>query len=179
MNNGFLLTTNRIYTYINKLEKLYNKKLLDIKETSIELFVKTFEIRQGLFVDRHGHVKLKYNDRTIDYTINNYYEQMKKIIESKTEMESDTKIESVMPIFNSYFKIQNRYNISLDVFKKGSSYLKRHGLTNYIKELNAYIKDLDTLYSNLDIYDSIFQKMNTLNDDKIEIRQVFINIINE
>ena len=179
LNNGFLLTTNRIYTYINKLEKLYNKKLLDIKETSIELFVKTFEIRQGLFVDRHGHVKLKYNDRTIDYTINNYYEQMKKIIESKTEMESDTKIESVMPIFNSYFKIQNRYNISLDVFKKGSSFLKRQGLTNYIKELNAYIKDLDTLYSNLDIYDSIFQKMNTLNDDKIEIRQVFINIINE
>jgi hypothetical protein len=115
----------------------------------------------------------------MNYTINNYYEQMKKIIESKTEMESDTKIESVMPIFNSYFKIQNRYNISLDVFKNGSSYLKRHGLTNYIKELNSYIKDLDTLYSNLDIYDSIFQKMNTLNDDKIEIRQVFINIINE
>ena len=179
-NFQLLLTTKSIYTYINKLEQLYNKNLLDIKETSIELFIKTFEIRQGLFVDRRGRVKLKYNDRTLGYTINNYYEKMKKIIESKTEKESDTKIESVMPIFNYYFKMeQNRYNISLDVFRNGSSYLKRHRLTNYIKELNTYIKDLDTLYSKLDIYDSIFQKMNTLNDYKIEIRQMYINIKNE
>ena len=175
-NFKLLLTKRNIYAYINKLEKLYNKNLLDIEESSIDLFVKTFETRQGTFIDKHGREKIKYNDRTHGYTMKYYYERMKKIIESKTETESDTKIESVMPIFNSYIKAQKilkKYRLFHEPPPEWAAFY-----TRYIKTLNGYIKDLSALYSKLDIYDSIFQKMNTLNDEKIEIRQMILNINN-
>ena len=106
--------------------------------------------------------------------IADYYEEMKK--KSQTEKESDTKIESVMSIFNSYIMKQQRIMKTKKWFNTPPVWTAVY--SKYIKELNAYIKDIKALYSKLDIYDSIFQKMNTLNDEKIEIRQMILNINN-
>jgi hypothetical protein len=122
------LRITKIYNYVERLEKMYGKKLDGsiVNDSSKDLFWKTFAL--------NPFNQIVSNPETKGYSVNNYYDKLRYIILSKSEKGNDSKIDLVISLFNDYFKVSTNEN-SWIIGTQRREVLQTKSLYGYLKSL--------------------------------------------
>ena len=127
----------------NKLEKLFFDKIKNNNETLDDETILKFLKNKSKYFRKHEIHEYSKNDKSMENSLNDLFNECDNIKESKEKMTNDNKKIDSLNFFNDYINnIKYYINKNIKINNISFELFNRYDINNYINNLNSYFSNL-------------------------------------